>query len=150
MQLSYNGLEALKRSEGFKDTAYKDGGGVWTIGYGTTHIDGKPVEEGMTCTEAQATLWLQADVASASTCVNQSVKALMAQYQFDSLVNFTYNVGNDAFRSSTLLRLLNARDYSGAADQFLRWRFDNGKEVQGLKDRRVREQDMFLNQMRNV
>lgn len=48
MQLSYNGINALKEHEGFRSNAYKDTGGVWTIGYGTIKVEGRPVEPG-TC-----------------------------------------------------------------------------------------------------
>ena len=57
MQLSYNGLEALKEHEGFRDKAYLDTGGVWTIGYGTTKCSGVPVEAGQTCTNQEACIY---------------------------------------------------------------------------------------------
>ena len=37
-------VEDIAQSEGFRDTAYQDVGGVWTIGFGrTTNPDGTPV-----------------------------------------------------------------------------------------------------------
>lgn len=146
MQLSYNGLEFLKDQEGFRAKAYKDGGGVWTIGYGTTRVDGKPVEEGMTCTESQALVWLGQDTASAQTKLNQLVKVPLRQNQFDALVSFVYNIGEDAFEKSTLLRMLNMGDYMGAYAQMSRWDKDNGKVVLGLTKRRMREQSLFIEQ----
>jgi lysozyme len=142
MQISYSGLEALKKFEGFRDKAYLDTGGVWTIGYGTTVVDGKPVEAGMTCSEAQAGEWLRVDCATAQTAVNQLVRVPMKQAQFDALVSFTYNVGVNAFRASTLLRKLNNRDSSASAE-FDRWVYDNGKVIPGLAARRKVERSMF-------
>jgi lysozyme len=143
MQISHNGLELVKDAEGFRDTAYKDTGGVWTIGYGTTRVDEKPVEQGMHCTEPQASLWLQSDMAAAQTCVNQGVKVPLTQNAFDALCSLCYNIGIAAFRSSTLLRLLNAGDYKGASAQFRRWDMDNGKHIPGLLSRRLRETSLF-------
>jgi lysozyme len=143
MQISYNGLEALKQYEGFRDKAYLDTGGVWTIGFGTTRVDGKPVLPGMTCTLAHATEWLRLDCAEAQTAVNQQVRSPLTQGQFDSLVSFVYNVGVTAFQNSTMLRMLNAGDHDGAAKQFDRWVYDNGKVIPGLVSRRKLERAMF-------
>ena len=143
MQLSFNGLEFLKQNEGFRDKAYKDTGGVWTIGYGSTKVDGVPVEQGQTITEAKASAQLSFDITWAQTAVNKSVRVPMTQNQFDALVDFVYNVGEIAFSRSTLLRVLNERQYAEAAEQFLRWVYDNGKVIEGLRNRRIREQDLF-------
>lgn len=143
MQISYNGLEALKEYEGFRADAYKDTGGVWTIGFGTTIADGKPVTQGMWCSQAQAIEWLRVDCAGAQTAVNQLVRVPLKQNQFDALVSFIYNVGEDAFRKSTLLRLLNQGLYADAAKQFDRWNQDNGKVIPGLVSRRKIERSMF-------
>jgi len=144
MQISHVGIEAVKEHEGCRTVAYRDTGGVWTMGYGTIRIDGLPVEEGMTCTLQQATQWLTDDLSWAQTAVNQQVKVPLKQNQFDALVSFVYNVGRNAFAKSTLLRLLNQGDYAGAAKQFDRWVFDNGVVQRGLLARRRVEREMFL------
>jgi lysozyme len=143
MQISYNGLQLLKELEGFRKEAYLDTGGVWTIGYGTTRVEGKPVEAGLTCTEAQAQQWLSEDIAWAQTAVNKLVKVPLKQGMFDALVSFVYNVGEDQFRRSTLLRLLNLKQYIEAGKQFLLWKYDNGKVIQGLINRRHKELAMY-------
>lgn len=143
MQISFQGLNSLKQLEGFRKEAYKDTGGVWTIGYGTIKWMGKPVIQGMTITEQEAELALQADLAWAQTAVNQLVRVPLKQNMFDALVSFVYNIGENAFSKSTLLRKLNNKDYVGAGKEFLRWVFDNGKEVKGLVSRRLVEQGMF-------
>ncbi len=147
MQISYNGIKLLTELEGFEDKAYLDTGGVWTIGYGTTKINGKPVEAGLTCSEAEARQWLSEDLAWAQTAVNKLVKVPLTQGMFDALVSFVYNIGEDAFRNSTLLKLLNFKQYAEAAKQFDRWKFDNGKEIKGLVNRRKRERSLFESSM---
>jgi lysozyme len=61
------------------------------------------------------------------------------QNQFDALVSFAFNVGDGAFRSSTLLRLLNQGQYDQVPAQLRRWNMDNGHVVQGLINRRNKE-----------
>jgi lysozyme len=143
MQISHNGIQFLKQWEGFEANAYKDTGGVWTIGYGTIKWKGQPVVQGMTITEKEAELALQEDLAWAQTAVNQLVRVSLTQNMFDALVSFVYNVGETAFRKSTLLRLLNQGNYTEVSKQFERWRFDNGKEVKGLLNRREAERALF-------
>lgn len=143
MQISFNGIEALKKYEGFKQVAYKDTGDVWTIGYGSTHILGRLVQQGDIVSVAEATEQLVTDLAWAQTGVNQLVKVPLKQTQFDALVSFIYNIGEEAFMKSTLLRKLNSRDYSGASREFPRWNKDNGRIIRGLVVRREKEQDMF-------
>ena len=133
--------QAIKTAEGLRLTAYKDGGGVWTIGYGHT---GSDVREGLTIPLSEAERLLTRDLRVAEGHVNDAVKVKLTQNQFDALVSFVYNVGGGAFRSSTFLKLLNAGDYEGAANQLPRWNKDNGKVVNGLTNRRHEERELFL------
>ena len=143
MQISYMGIQSLKELEGFRAKAYKDTGGVWTIGYGTIKWLGKPVEAGQTITDKEAALALQADLAWAQTAVNQLVRVPLKQHMFDALVSFVYNIGESAFSKSTMLRLLNEGKFDLAAEQFKRWNQDNGKVIPGLVSRRKVEESLF-------
>lgn len=147
MMISQRGVDALKQYEGFRSKAYQDVVGVWTIGFGTTKIDGKPVEPGMICTPEEAEVWLRADLAWAQTAVNKLVKYMLTQSMFDALVSFVYNVGEDAFSKSTMLKKLNAGDYKGAAKEFDRWAYAKGRLVTGLVNRRRLEREMFEEQL---
>ncbi|WP_455424812.1 lysozyme [Dryocola sp. LX212] len=140
MKTSDNGRQFISVHEGCKLKAYKDGGGVWTIGYGHT----KGVQKGQAITQAQADEFLEQDLAPVESCINESVNVDLNQNQFDALADFVFNVGESAFTSSTLLKKLNAGDYRGAADQFTRWVYDNDVFVQGLYNRRVDEKTLFL------
>ncbi len=135
-----SGLALTKKSESLRLDAYQDSVGVWTIGYGHT---GSDVHAGMTITEQQAAILLAADVAWAVTCVNKSVTSAINQNQFDALVDFTFNLGCASLGQSTLLRLLNAGDFAGAAGQFLRWNKAGGQVLRGLTIRRQAELDLF-------
>lgn len=143
MELSDNGLKLIKDSEGFRSKAYRDTGGVWTVGYGTTRINDRPVNKDAVVDELYATVLLKTDVASACATVNRLVKVPINQNQFDALVDFVYNLGEGNFGKSTLLKKLNNKDYVGAANEFQKWVFDNGVVIKGLVLRRAKEKALF-------
>ncbi|MCR4530830.1 lysozyme [Acinetobacter venetianus] len=139
------GINLIVSFEDLKLDAYDDGVGVWTIGYGTTvYPNGLKVKQGDTCTLGQAKEYFAHDLNRFEKAVNQSVKVSINQNQFDALVSLTYNIGQTAFSKSTLLKKLNAKDYQGAADQFLVWIRGGGKVLKGLERRRAAERALFL------
>ncbi|MEH3446165.1 lysozyme [Enterobacter roggenkampii] len=147
MQTSEKGIALIKQFEGCKLTAYQDSVGVWTIGYGWTKpVDGKPIRAGMTIKQETAERLLKTGLVSYESDVSRLVKVGLTQGQFDALVSFTYNLGARSLSTSTLLRKLNAEDYAGAADEFLRWNKAGGKVLNGLTRRREAERDLFLGQ----
>ncbi|MFK8182957.1 MAG: lysozyme [Phormidesmis sp.] len=136
-----NGLLLIKSFEGLRLKAYRDAVGIWTIGYGTT----RGVQPGMEISEAQAEAFLQEDLARFEQAINSAVTAPLNDNQFAALVSFTYNVGSGALRSSTLLRLLNAKEHvRTVADQFPRWNRAGGRVLAGLTRRRNAERSLFL------
>src|SRR5882762_5434929 len=139
MTTSLSGILFIEKCEGFRSEAYRDSGGVWTIGFGTTKINGIAVKEGDTCTEQQAQTYLQYDLAWAEKATNDLVKVVLTQNQFDALVSFTYNLGRKALATSTLLKDVNAGAFIDASEQFKRWNKVNGKIVDGLTNRRLQE-----------
>lgn len=145
MQTSEKGIALIKQFEGCKLTAYQDSVGVWTIGYGWTQpVDGKPIRAGMTIKQETAERLLNTGLVSYESDVSRLVKVGVTQGQFDALVSFTYNLGARSLSTSTLLRKLNAGDYAGAADEFLRWNKAGGKVLNGLTRRREAERALFL------
>lgn len=136
------GIDLICSFEGLELKAYDDSVGVWTIGYGTTVINGVKVKKGDTCTLEQAKSYMASDLKKFETAVNK-VTVPLNQNQFDALVSLTYNIGTNAFADSTLLKKLNAEDYKGAAAQFDVWVKAGGKRVQGLVNRRAIERKLF-------
>ena len=141
MKTSANGIKLIQGFEGLRLKAYQDSVGVWTIGYGHT---GSDVTPGLVINQAQADALLARDLERFETGVTRLVQVPLNQNQFDALVSFSYNLGLGSLQGSTLLRLLNADDYAGAAAQFPRWNKAGGKELPGLTRRRAAEQAMFL------
>ncbi len=145
MQTSDKGIALIKQFEGCRLTAYQDSVGVWTIGYGWTQpVDGKPIRAGMTIKQETAERLLKTGLVSYENDMSRLVKVDLTQGQFDALVSFTYNLGARSLSTSTLLRKLNAGDYAGASDEFLRWNKAGGKVLNGLTRRREAERALFL------
>ena len=145
MVVSLFGVDLICGFEGKRLTAYDDGVGVWTIGFGTTvYPNGMKVKKGDTCTEAQAKAYMAHDLKKFETAVNNAVTVPLSQNQFDALVSLAYNIGTNAFSKSTLVKKLNANDIRGAADQFDVWVNAGGKRMQGLVNRRAREKALFI------
>lgn len=148
MQVSDAGIELIKSFEGFRANAYPDpksGGEPWTVGYGTTKFpSGRPVKKGDYVTPAQAEMYLREDVKKFASSVDALVTVPLKQCQYDAIVSFVYNLGATNFRKSTLLKKLNAKDYKGAADEFLRWVSPGSSVEAGLRRRRTAERAMFL------
>lgn len=143
MKMSEKGLEFLAQVEGEKLEAYKDTGGVWTIGVGHISDEHLTVLPGLKISKAVSRFILALDVAEAEDIVTRLVRVPLNQNQFDALVSFVFNIGEGQFASSTMLKKLKAGDYEGAKSQFGRWVYDNGKLIAGLVKRREGEAALF-------
>ncbi len=149
-QINAKGLQVVKVFEGLSTRAYPDpatGGEPWTIGYGHTTAAGPPrVYPGLTITAAQAEEILKRDLNVFERAVASAVTRTPTSDQFSAMVSFTFNVGPNNFRSSTLLKKHNAGDFAGAADEFQKWVYANRKVMSGLVRRRKAERALYLSQ----
>jgi GH24 family phage-related lysozyme (muramidase) len=98
----------------------------------------------MTITEAEAERLLRGDLDWVEAAIADLVKAPLTQNQYDALASFIFNIGRTQFSNSTMLKLLNAKDYEGATAQFPRWNKQKGRVLKGLTNRRNQEQQLFL------
>ena len=134
--LSAASLISLVVSEGYTDKAVIPvPGDKPTIGFGTT--DG--VKMGDKIDPVTAVKKAYKDIQQFEGAVRQCVKVPLMQSEYDSWVEFTYNVGADAFCRSTAVKKLNTGDYAGACEQMKRWVYVGGQFNQGLANRRERE-----------
>lgn len=144
-RLASEGAAALIADiEGFRENAYQDQAGVWTIGFGTTIIGARRVQEGDTITRERAMQVLQAQCLGFAREVDVLVPPSVGQVAFDALTSFAYNVGMAAFERSTLLKRIVEGDMQGAADQFPRWHLAGGNVSDGLRRRRAIERALFV------
>lgn len=140
----------LRQVEGERLVAYRDTGGVWTVGVGLTRLNGKPVYANQRITQMQADAGLSYEIGQTGKLLAGVVHVPLADHEAAALGSFAYNLGGPALSSSTLLKRLNAGDRAGAAAQFPAW--DKGHvngvlvQIAGLHTRRLKEQALFLGQ----
>jgi lysozyme len=137
MHLSPDGLDLLKKSEGFRDRVYADVAGFRTIGFGHRLTPGETYPNGITLPQGETILGR--DLAIAEAAVDRLVKVSLTQGQFDALVDFVFNLGAERLASSTLLSYLNAGKHDAAALQLLAWDHVGSQEITALKTRREAE-----------
>ena len=140
MQLGPKGTALIKSFEERKLAAYQDPRGIWTIGWGHT-LGVVPYQ---TCSQEDADIWFVRDTQTAVNAVNRTTDVPLTQEQFDALVSLTFNIGQGSEAHSTLLALVNQRNFAAAADQFLFWNHTNGVVNAGLTRRREAERALFL------
>ena len=153
MQLSPDGLALLKSLEGVEAEPYRDSAGLLTIGCGHCLTKDELSSGKIYCGE-QVIRWkdgplsddeidalLREDLGWAEAAVEVAVRVPLSQDQFDSLVLWTFNVGANAMRESTLVKRLNAGLYTDVPEQLRRWVRAGGQVLPGLVRRREREID---------
>ena len=155
MKTSVNGRRLIDQFEGCILQAYDDANdrivrmgqrvhGVLTIGYGHTSAAGAPrVYVGQTITKEEADAILTSDLMSVELEVNHLVKVPLNQNQFDALVSFQFNTGWLAHHNCSLLRALNARNYTLADHDFMLYDMASGRVESGLIRRRAAEMRLF-------
>ena len=138
-------IALIEEFEGFDSNPYLCPAGKWTIGFGFTRWKGKEVTrhtKPVTRQESEDELRRQLQVYQME--LGRLVNVYLTGNQNDALLSFIYNLGAQNLKRSTLLKKLNAGDYTGAADEFLRWNKSGGKVLRGLTRRREAERELFL------
>jgi lysozyme len=139
MNISQEGLSLIKKFEGCELEAYKCAAGVLTIGYGST----KGVKEGDTITQEEADKLLLHEMNEYEGYINDAVTVDLKQNQFDALVSWVFNLGPANLKASTMLKVLNNKEYDDVPAQIKRWNKAGGKVLQGLIRRREAEALLF-------
>lgn len=133
-------IPLVAQFEGLRTKAYLDTGGVPTICYGET----SNVKLGDEIPKDQCKKLLTARLGYFSMQVTSLTTISLPPETHAAITSFTYNVGVNAFKTSTLRRLLNSGDIQGACNQLTRWTYDNKVYVQGLMNRRIAERALCL------
>lgn len=145
MKINADGLKLIEHFEGFREAAYQDQRGIWTIGYGHT---GPEVHSGLVITQEEANELLALDLNGAEKAVEHLVSVPLTSNRFSALVSFVFNLGAGAFAGSTLRKLINQGHFESAANQFPVWDKVRIKgipqSVLGLQRRRQAERTLFL------
>jgi lysozyme len=119
----------------------------YSVGYGSGYNWDKkrPVQKTDIIDKETAKRWLLLEAQDKYDFVMQNVRVPVTDNQLLALASFTYNVGENAFAGSTLLKLLNnGTNKDVVAQQFDRWVNAGGKVNKGLEGRRKAEKQLFL------
>lgn len=133
-------LVSIALDEGYRGEAYKDAVGIPTVGYGET----KGVTMKSRTTPDRALVQLLSSANRHASDIRQCITVPLYQHEFDAYVSLAYNIGAKNFCHSTLVRKLNAKDYSGACSEIRRWNKAGGKVLPGLSKRREKEYRMCM------
>ncbi len=144
MRTGETGLNLIKGYEGLRMAAHYAPSEQWTVGYGHT----SSARHGMSVTEGDAERLLRDDVQPIEQLLSNTVRAPLNQNEHDALASLIFNIGEENWNRSTVLRKLNAGDKIGAANAFEMWTkaFVNNELVSldGLVRRRAAEKSLFL------
>lgn len=135
------GLALIRAAEAFSPVVYLCPAGKRTIGYG--HVLRGDESFPRKITREQAEALLIDDLAPVEIYLH-AVFPDLPQARFNALVSLCFNIGLGAFEKSTLFARLKAGDIPGAAGQFGRWIYADGKILPGLVKRRAAERALFL------
>ena len=138
--ITQDGIDLIKRFEGFSSTVYICPAGYPTIGYGHLVRSGEFFNE---ISETEAEELLRKDVESAERAVVRLVNVPLTEGQFDALVSFTFNLGAGALQRSTLRRKVNRQVHDEVPEQLMRWVWAGGRKLNGLLKRRVAESALY-------
>lgn len=144
MKTGATGLNLIKGYEGLRMSAHYSPGEEWTVGYGHTST----ARHGMSVSEGDAERLLRQDVQPIEKLIADTVRAPLNQNEHDAIVSLIFNIGEENWKRSTVLRKLNEGDKLAAARAFEMWTKArvNGELValDGLVRRRAAEKSLFL------
>ncbi len=144
MRTGNTGLNLIKGYEGLRMSAHYAPCEQWTVGYG--HVS--TARHGMSVTEGDAERLLKDDVMPIEQLISDTVRAPLNQNEHDALVSLVFNIGEDNWKRSTVLRKLNAGDKIGAATAIELWTKAHVNNelvaLDGLVRRRAAEKSLFL------
>lgn len=138
-QTTKQGLDLIKRFEGFESEIYLDAAGLPTIGYGHLLRPGEHKMFADGISEAAGEALLIKDVGVAERAVLRLIKVPLTDGQFDALVSFTFNLGSGALQRSTLRRKVNREEHEEVPAELMRWVWAGGRKLKGLVQRRKAE-----------
>lgn len=129
--------------EGFRSRAYKDAGGNWTIGFGDCTFQDAPT---YTVTYQQAWNTLKNTLNDFAKQIAELTLGLnLNQHEFNSCVDFAYNLGVEAFAGSDLLcNMKQCLNNTTITADFTAWDHCDGNVLPGLLRRRQAEATLFL------
>ena len=150
MKISQAGIDLIRRFEGCKLNPYLCPAGYWTVGYGHVIGNGKTKPEKQLYTQEEVNELLRTDLARFEQGVLRYCPVHLTQFEFDSLVSFSFNLGLGVLQRSTLRRKILRQDKQAAARNILKYNRAGGQVLKGLTRRREAEYRMFTKETNNA
>lgn len=125
VSLSAAAFVALVSSEGWTDRAVIPvKGDVPTVGPGLTkRPDGSPVQMGDTITPVQGVQRSLAHIQKSELALKKCITAPVSQAEYDILVDFAYQYGENATCKSSMVKYINQGEYALSCGSYLNYRF---------------------------
>jgi lysozyme len=140
---SDEGIKHFKRWEGYEVKAYRDSGGLWTIGIGHLIKQNEQYLMSKTLTNEEIMNLFKKDIKAAHNVVVNKIKVPITQGVYDACLSLAYNTGT---LYSSIVSLVTNNDISGLAKRWLTTAITVKKgtvKVQGLINRRKAEVKLF-------
>ena len=150
MKISQAGIDLIRRFEGCKLKPYLCPAGYWTVGYGHVIGNGKTKPEKQLYTQEKVDEFLRTDLVRFEQGVLRYCPVHLTQFEFDSLVSFSFNLGLGVLQRSTLRRKILRQDKQAAARNILNYNKAGGQVLKGLTRRREAEYRMFTKETNNA
>lgn len=141
--ITTDGINLIKRFEGFSSDVYWDAAGLPTIGYGHLLRPGEAEMFKNGISEEAGVALLIKDVLVAERAVIRLISVPLSNGQFDALVSFTFNLGSGALQRSSLRRKVNREEHDEVPAEFMRWVWAGGRKLRGLVRRREAEASLY-------
>jgi GH24 family phage-related lysozyme (muramidase) len=140
-------VRIIQEFEACNLVAYADSTNTWTVGWGNTQLDGRPVKQGDKISQSKADTMLRDTVQQVAARLHKIIPAT-ANYggnQQAALISWMYNVGSTAAQDSTLARRLNSGEAGTIVipQELPKWDKANGRTLLGLTRRRAAEVALF-------
>jgi lysozyme len=142
MNLPWGFEDATKILSSLKPEISALKGTPWTIGYGTTWIDGNRVPMGMNCTKDWALTMLRRNLLQVKNSIEGGVTLSYPSHMMDAVCDIVYNMG---LRNVPNL-ILNLKRYNieQASMEFLDGIYSGGVASMGLLLRRISNYNTFM------
>lgn len=145
--ISEDGIEFIKRFEGFRARPYKCANGVLTVGFGSTYIGSRKVARQDIVTQAKAESIMRSHISNNCPIITKTIEKPLTQNQYDSLCSFIYRVGVGNYLKTNIADDMNTGNLNSAIKKYEKFIYkrSNGKltPLPGLQ-RRVKEESRLL------
>jgi GH24 family phage-related lysozyme (muramidase) len=140
-------IAIIKKFEGLKLSAYRCPAGVWTVGYGSTRINGRPVRptDKLSIQDAEYLLKSQLETEFIPALEKIPRWQKMTEYQQSAMISFAFNLGANFYGATGFgsITLALKEDWEAVPQALKLYNKAGGKTLPGLVRRRQAEAELW-------